>query len=115
MKDQDIINKYLGVAGSKDASKESKKSAKRKYNMLEARRTAQLKAVREMKAMKGDQWKFQYTRVPLDVPVEKNIVNAEVHKGKKGKTLSIDLKVVRDGDHIDRLVIKEAVESPEKA
>lgn len=47
----------------------------------------------------------------LEVLLEAKIVNPELYPGTKGKTLSIDLKVVHGGEHIDLCSIKEAVES----
>ena len=108
--------KCMAIVGDKEASKEEKKTNKRKCNMLEAQRTAQSKAVREMRNTKGANWKKQVTRVPLDVPVEKKIVSFIHHKDGgtgNGSALYIRLKIVQEETHVDALAASSA-ESPMK-
>ena len=75
-----------------------------------------LMAVRQMKVEKGENWKKQVTRVPLDCPVDKQIVNFDYIKGDDGEgdALFIDLKVIQEETHVDALEAKLAV-SPEKS
>ena len=112
---EDQQEKYMEIMGDKRASKEAKKTNKRKYNMMEAQRTAQAKAVREMRNTKGTNWKKQVTRVPLDIPVEKNIASFVHHKGEDGEgdALFIRLKVVKEDEHVDAIAATSAL-SPEK-
>ena len=80
--------------------------------MLEARWMAQLKSVHDMKATKGENWQWQYTRVLLDRPVEKAIVSADLCPSERGKTLNVDLKVVQEDVHINALDVKVVVDYP---
>ena len=65
-----------------------------------------------MKIRRGNNSRFQYTRVPFDAQVETKIISAKSHKRDKCNTLLVDLKVVQEDVYVDAVVVKEAVDLP---
>ena len=78
-------------------------NAHKKYNVLEARRVAALRAIWKLKDEKGDNLSSQVHRVVLPKPVEKKIDAFEMVKDKDsdGYVLTIDLRVVKTDTHVD--------------
>lgn len=107
--------RYLEAAVNKDMSALEQEMAQQKYAMLLAQRSAQAKAIRDMKVVKGNNWKGQVTRVVLEQPVEKKIVSFIHHEDKDGDgaVLYIRLKIVEQETHVDALAATSA-ESPLK-
>ena len=107
---------YMEVMGDKQKPARDREYSQRKYNRTEALRTAENKSHRQMKVVKGAKWKYQITRVPLEVQVEKKIESFYTYECPEGngKVLKVALKVKQDDVHIDAITAKEDIESPTK-
>ena len=107
---------YGGYGRQTELPAHDREYSQRKYNRTEALRTAENKSHQQMKVVKGAKWKYQITRVPLEVQVEKKIESFYTYECPEGngKVLKVALKVKQDDVHIDAITAKEDIESPTK-